>query len=83
MVDAVGELPVELVLSGDEALVLFDWLARFNKNSNDAVVSDPAEAQVLWDLECSLERVLVSPLKENYEEVLQRARRKVRDRLGS
>ena len=44
-------------LSHDEALVLIDWLFRFNAAENNAF-EDQAEQRVLWDLECRLESKL-------------------------
>ena len=41
---------VSIELSGDEALVLFEWITRFNKRE-DAEFEDQAEQRVLWDIE--------------------------------
>ena len=55
---------ITLRLSGDEALVLFEWLTSFN--AGEPRFDDQAEQRVLWDLEAGLERHLVSPLREDY-----------------
>lgn len=68
---------VTLALNGDAALVLFEWLARFNNGSSD--FEDQAEQRVLWDLEAMLETALVLPLRANYADVLATARERIRD----
>jgi hypothetical protein len=69
---------VKLELTSDEALVLYDWLTRFNQRDN-ADFADQAEERVLFDLEAMLEQVLVAPLQSDYTELLAQARSKVRD----
>lgn len=70
-----GRVGVEL--STDEALVLFDWLARTSDNGAPVAFTDAAEQRVLWNLECLLERVLVEPLSADYIALVQEARRAV------
>lgn len=67
-----------LELSNDEALVLFDWLKRFNENENNQF-EDQAEERVLWDIEALLEKSLIILFNENYNELLQTARKRIRD----
>ena len=67
---------VKVVLSDDEALVLFDWLVRFNQHAPPN--HDAAEHRVLCDVECALEKQLVAPLSPNYRELLDQARANVR-----
>lgn len=67
-----------LKLTNEEALVLFDWISRFNEDDKN-VFQDQAEQRVLWDIEAMLEEQLVEPLDENYDELLKSARDKVRD----
>lgn len=69
---------VTLDLSEYEALVLFEFLSRFS-NDKDLRIDDQAEARVLWDLCCVLETQLVEPLREDYSELLRKARNAVRD----
>ena len=73
---AQGE--VTLQLSRDEALVLFEWVSRFNKTRAPAL-EDQAEERVLWDLESRLESVLAEPFRKDYAEALASARDQVRD----
>ena len=68
---------VALQLSGDEALVLFDWIGRFNENG-DGTFRDQAEQRVLWNIEARLERSLVAPFGD-YSVLLAEARDRVRD----
>ncbi len=69
---------VSLRLSHDEALVLHDWLVRFNGRA-DPAFADQAEQRVLWDLEATLERTLVEPFQVDYEARLSTARARLRD----
>ncbi len=62
-VSNAGYISVEL--SEDEALVLFDWLARFNERK-DLDFAEQAERRILWDIESSLESVLIQPFSEDY-----------------
>lgn len=72
--------PQEVVLkfSREEALVLFEWVARFNKSTANRF-EDQAEERVLWNIEAMLEATLVEPFKSDYSELLARARAAVRD----
>jgi hypothetical protein len=67
-------------LTRDEALVLFEWLARTEEThpGYDGLVNDAAEQIVLWDLQCELERHLAAPLSATYGDALRRARAHVR-----
>ena len=69
---------VKIDLTSDEALVLYDWLRRFNQRA-DTDFADQAEERVLFDLEAILEKALVSPLQSNYADLLVQARSTVRD----
>lgn len=69
---------ITLELSHDEALVLFDWLYRFDQ-SEHKTFEDQAEQRVLWNIEAMLESVLVEPFDVNYKELVEEARARVRD----
>ncbi|KUM35163.1 hypothetical protein [Arthrobacter sp. EpRS71] len=71
-----GQIGIEL--SEDEALVLFDWLARFNERK-DVDFADPAERRILWDIESSLESLLIQPFSEDYALLLAEARSRLVD----
>jgi len=70
---------VLLELTKEEAIVLFDWLSRFNQVEKSELFSDQAEKRVLWDMECSIERVISEIFVGDYTEILSKARSKVRD----
>lgn len=77
----MAEPKISVELSRAEALVLFEWVARFNKTRRSDF-EDQAEERVLWDLEAMLEAVLVEPLESKYDDLLASARAKVRDRVA-
>ena len=73
---------MKLELTDDQALVLFEWLARLDEQ--DAFpVEDPAEEQVLWCLHGQLEKTLSEPFRANYRELVQQARSRVKASFGS
>jgi hypothetical protein len=72
---------VTLRLTQDEAVVLYEWVARFN--SHDYQFDDQAEQRALWNLEASLEALLPEPLDPRYEEILADARSRLRDATAS
>ena len=66
-------------LSRDEALVLFEWISRFNELENRHL-EDQAEERVLWNIEADLEQLLFIQLTaSNFDELLKKARDRVRD----
>jgi len=73
------EEKIQLQLSKDETLVLFEFLSRFSETDTLEIV-DQAEARVLWDLCCRLESSLSEPFLKTYGSVLQEARDRVRDK---
>lgn len=70
---------LNLTISKDEALVLFDFLARFNEVEHTDVFEDQAEQKTLWVLEGQLEKQLVEPFKPDYKDIIMEARNKIRD----
>ncbi|MHB9112293.1 MAG: hypothetical protein ACYC4D_06660 [Thermoleophilia bacterium] len=70
---------ISLELTNVEALVLFDWIKRFNVNELDQF-EDQAEQRVLWDIEAQLERILITPLGTDYKNLLIQARNRIRDK---
>lgn len=80
--DSVDE--IDLRLTQDEGLVLYDWLARTTEADGPVPFEDQAEQRVLWDIEAMLEPVLplldrVNSTRPTYQEQLLEARAKVRD----
>ncbi|GAB2647657.1 hypothetical protein GCM10009743_23890 [Kribbella swartbergensis] len=74
---AADEISVDL--SRDQALVLFDWLARTSEAGEPVGFVDQAEQRALWDLEACLEALLPEVLAADYQVRLRLARDKVRD----
>lgn len=70
---------LNLTISKDEALVLLDFLARFNETEQSDVFEDQAEQKTLWVLESQLEKQLVEPFKLDYKDIIKDARNKIRD----
>ncbi|MCC6750550.1 MAG: hypothetical protein IT371_22995 [Deltaproteobacteria bacterium] len=67
---------VTLTLTADQALVLFDWLAR--EDGKGALPTEhQAEQNVLWEIEARLEKSLVAPLQPDYEVLLAAARERL------
>jgi hypothetical protein len=69
---------VQLTITADEAIVLFEFLQRFS-NTDKLVIEDQAEERALWNLCCVFERNLLAPFDKEYSELLQEARDRLRD----
>ena len=69
-----GEVTVSL--TKDQALVLFEFLARIDPDATSCDVQE-AELLVLWRIEGQLEKTPVEPLVPNYSELLEQARKRV------
>jgi hypothetical protein len=72
---------VQISLTADEALVLFEFLSRFEE-SNELTIVDQAEERALANLLGPLQKQLVSPFRHDYLELLKQARNKLRDDLA-
>lgn len=70
---------IQITLSNDEALVLFEFLSRFNEQERQGVFEDEAEQFILADIECLLEKELVEPFDKNYREIIEASRKRVRE----
>ncbi len=70
---------VTIRLTKEEAIVLFEFLGRFNERDRDELFEDQAEQRVLWDIECILEKRLAEPFRADYPAIVRRAREQVRD----
>ncbi|MEM7548054.1 MAG: hypothetical protein AAF363_00160 [Bacteroidota bacterium] len=71
---------ITIKLSDAEATVLLELLIRVNKEDSSISFEDQAEERVLWDLQASLEKVVNEAFKEDYLEILSKARSEVRDK---
>lgn len=65
---------VSIELSGDEALVLFEWLGGLR---GAKVAIEEAEQRVLWRIEAVLEKSLAEPFAKNYAELVEQARKRI------
>jgi hypothetical protein len=59
---------IELRLPKDEALVLFDWLSRFNQGNSNS--TDEVEKQILANLEAIFEKLLVEYFTKKNRKVI-------------
>lgn len=71
---------IKISFTKDEALVLFEFLFRFS-HFEKLNIEHQAEERALWNLECSFEKILVEPFKDNYEELLEEARERLKDEI--
>ena len=61
---------INIELTKDEAIVLFEFLGRFNENDDLSKFEDQSEQRVLWDIECILEKQLSEPFRADYVEIV-------------
>ena len=71
---------ITLTFTEYEALVLFDWVGKFNNQDHSTLFEDQAEQRVLWSIEARLEKVISCVFADEYLEILAYAREKVRDK---
>lgn len=69
---------VEIKLTKDEALVLFDFLSRFS-NEDTLSIHDQAEERALWNLTCIFEKVLAEPFSVEWQSIIKGARNRLRN----
>lgn len=76
---------VNLQLTDDEALVLFDLLSEYGDGDSQRVlpVQHAAERNALWALLACLEKTLVAPFQDDYAEQLKTTREQVEKKGGS
>lgn len=67
---------MKIELTQAEAFVLHDLLYRISNGTT--AIKDLAEYYVLWTMECQLEKELVIPDADNYDELMEKARDTVR-----
>ncbi len=70
----MAEQDVTISLTGDEALVLFDLLHRWEDLELVTAPQHQAEQVALWNLSAVLERVLVEPFNPDYASLVSEAR---------
>lgn len=69
---------IQLMVTADEAIVLFEFLQRFSETEK-LIIEDQAEERALWNLCCYFEKVLVAPFSKDYQELLREARNRLCD----
>ena len=69
---------VRLELTGDVALVLFEFLARFDDDGTLAI-HDQAEEKALWLLQAQLEKQLLEIFHPDCKALVSAARGRLRD----
>ena len=77
---STGDKYVLINLSNDEAIVLLEWLTKFNQQEHSSSFEDPSEKRVLFDLETNLEKQISDTFKKDYNNILSKAREKIRDK---
>lgn len=68
-----------ITLNKDEALVLFEFVSRFNETDHKELLEDQAEQKMMWLIQAQLEKILVEPFMPNYKDIVEEARNKIRD----
>jgi len=72
---------IDVRLTPDEALVLFEFLSRYCER-DELRVEDEAEQRALWNLCGLLAKQSVEPFEPDYRELLQSARNRLREDDG-
>lgn len=72
---------VTVKLSADEALVLFEWLWRWQETGT-LEIRDPAEQAPLWSIGRVLDKTLVEPFMPDYQQRLKAACDRLRRKVG-
>lgn len=70
---------INIKLTRNESLVLFEFLNRIIEQEDLNIYEDKAEERVLWDIVCLLEKILDEPFRQDYLDIIQKAREDVRD----
>ena len=70
---------LNLKITKDESLVLFDFLSRFNQSEHKEIFEDQAEQKTLWIIEGQLEKQLAEPFTPDYKDIINEARKQIRD----
>ncbi|MBK6897371.1 MAG: hypothetical protein IPH06_12355 [Alphaproteobacteria bacterium] len=68
-------MSVVIELTKDEALVLLAWLS----NNDKSFLEGTAEQRALWNLECLLEKQLAEPFLDNYGQLVNDAKKRLKD----
>ncbi|MEU3400700.1 hypothetical protein [Streptomyces filamentosus] len=74
----MGDNQVTIKLTGDEALVLSDWLERLQMTDLGRVVDDPAVWAPIHRIAGTLDKSLPGLFAPDYDQRLEAARRRLR-----
>jgi hypothetical protein len=79
----MNDKTIDIQLSKDEALVLFEFLSRFDEilsrfDEIETLSIDKGEEVALWHLHGHLEAILVEPFQSTYMEDIKSARERLR-----
>ena len=69
---------MEITLTLSESIILYELIARINKNNNNDLIEDQVEERILGDLERLLKSELGKVYKDNYEEESIKARQELK-----
>ena len=75
---SIMDKPIEIRLTQDEALVLFEFFARFQETDRLRLINN-AEFIALSRISAQIDRVLVQPFRQDYVELLEAARQRLSD----
>jgi hypothetical protein len=75
---SIRDKPIEIRLTQDEALVLFEFFARFQETDRLRLTNN-AEFIALSRISAQIDRVLVQPFRQDYVELLEAARQRLSD----
>jgi hypothetical protein len=67
---------INLKLSIEEALVLYELLSRYEESGNLSILYQ-TESRVLWNILALLQKELVEPFQPDYDKQLENARNKL------
>ena len=73
----VPQEDVSVSLTGDEALVLFDLLHRWEDAEQVGTPQDKAEQVAVWNLSAALEKVLIEPFNPDYARLVSESRERL------
>ncbi|MBS2214030.1 hypothetical protein KEM09_21660 [Carboxylicivirga mesophila] len=71
---------ITIQMTSDEAIVLYEFLCRFNNQKETTDLQDQSEQRALWDIETILEKQLIDTFKSDYLAIVEQARNKIRDK---
>ena len=73
---------ISICLSNDEGIVFFDWLSRLENLENTEIFKTKIEQTLLWDIETSMEKVMIETFMENYDNLVKAARERLKFAQG-